>query len=134
MADAHSGTEDTIMIGNTKIQAGAADAPAVVLTEAAIAHIKRMQTENDMKGFGLRYGLQGGGCSGYSYLLEFEEAPQPDDEVFEFDGVQVFMNALHIQYLRGTTLDFSDTLMGAGFQIQNPNVKRQCGCGSSFDV
>ena len=134
MADAHSGTEDTIMIGNTKIQAAAADVPAVVLTAAAVSHIKRLQTENDMKGFGLRYGLQGGGCSGYSYLLEFEEAPQPDDEVFEFDGVQVFMNPLHIQYLRGTTLDFSDTLIGAGFQIQNPNVKRQCGCGSSFDV
>jgi iron-sulfur cluster assembly protein len=127
-------TPDSIMIGNVKVTAGAKDLPAVTLTPEAITHIRQLQAENDMVGFGLRYGLQGGGCSGYTYLLEFEEAPQPEDEVFDFDGVKVFMNPLHIEYLRGSTLGYSDTLMGAGFQIQNPNVKRQCGCGSSFDV
>ncbi|MDP2317284.1 MAG: iron-sulfur cluster assembly accessory protein [Pseudomonadota bacterium] len=126
---------EAITIGNTKVDVAASkDLPAVVLEANAIAHIKRLLAENDMPGFGLRYGLQGGGCSGYSYLMEFEEAPQAEDEVFEFDGVRVFMNPLHIEYLRGSTIDYSDTLIGAGFQIKNPNVKRQCGCGSSFDV
>jgi iron-sulfur cluster assembly protein len=126
---------EDISIGNTKISATTDEGvAAVTLTEAAIAHIRRLQSENDMPGYGLRYGLQGGGCSGYSYLMEFEEAPQAEDEVFDFDGVKVFMNPLHISYLRGSIIDYSDTLMGAGFQIKNPNVKRQCGCGSSFDV
>ncbi len=126
---------EAITIGNTKVDAAATkDLPAVTLVEGAVGHIKRLLAENEMVGFGLRYGLQGGGCSGYSYLLEFEEAPQAEDEIFEFDGVRVFMNPLHIEYLRGSVIDYSDSLIGAGFQIKNPNVKRQCGCGSSFDV
>lgn len=111
-----------------------AERQAVTLTTDAIRFIRKIQDENGMPGWGLRFGLQGGGCSGYTYQLEFEEAPAEDDEVFDFDGVKVFMNPLHIQYLRGSTINYSDTLMGAGFHIDNPNVKRQCGCGSSFDV
>lgn len=110
------------------------DAPTVNLTVGAVHHIKRMLKENEMDGFGLRFGLQGGGCSGYSYQLEFEEAAQPDDEVFTFDGVRVFLNPLHKEYLRGSEIDFKDELIGAGFHIENPNVKRKCGCGTSFDV
>jgi iron-sulfur cluster assembly protein len=127
--------EESITLGNTKVSVAASqDLPAVTLTTDAVTHIQRLLAENGMAGFGLRYGLQGGGCSGYSYLLEFEEGAQPDDEVFAFGDVKVFMNPLHIEYLRGSTIDYSDTLIGAGFQIKNPNVKRQCGCGSSFDV
>jgi iron-sulfur cluster assembly accessory protein len=107
--------------------------PAVNLTQDAIEHIKRLQSENDMVGFGLRFGLQGGGCSGYSYQLEFEEAPQPEDDIYDFDGVKVFVNPLHMEYLRGSTINYADTLISAGFQIENPNVKRKCGCGSSVD-
>lgn len=110
------------------------DAPAVALTAEAVFHIKRLLAENNMPGFGLRFGIQGGGCSGYSYQLEFEEEPQPEDEVFEFDGVRVFLNPLHKQYLQGSLVDFRDELIGAGFHVENPNVKRQCGCGTSFDV
>ena len=107
---------EAISIGNTKVDAATSkDLPAVTLTADAVSHIKRLLAENDMNGFGLRYGLQGGGCSGYSYLLEFEEAPQADDEIFRFDDVQVFMNPLHIEYLRGSVIDYSDTLIGAGF-------------------
>lgn len=127
--------EETLQLGNATLAAATDHSvPVLTLTEASIAHIKRLQSENDMVGFGLRYGLQGGGCSGYTYLLEFEEAPAEDDEVLEFEGVRVFMNSLHVAYLRGTTLDYSDSLIGAGFQIKNPNVKRECGCGASFDV
>lgn len=126
---------EDITIGNVKVTANVdKSAPAVSLTPQAVAQIKRMQTDNDMAGFGLRYGLQGGGCSGYTYQMDFEEGPQPEDQVFDFDGVKVFMNPLHIEYLRGSVIDYQDSLMGAGFQIKNPNVKRTCGCGQSFDV
>lgn len=108
--------------------------PTVRLTNAGVEHIQRLLKENGMEGYGLRFGVQGGGCSGYSYLMEFEEAAQPEDEVYTFDGVQVFVNPLHLEYVRGSTITFEDGLMGAGFQIDNPNVKRKCGCGTSFDV
>ena len=107
--------------------------PTVTLTPEAIDHIKRLQADNEMVGFGLRFGLQGGGCSGYSYQLEFEEEAQPEDEVFEFDSVKVFVNPLHMEYLRGSTITYADTLISAGFHIENPNVKRKCGCGTSVD-
>jgi iron-sulfur cluster assembly accessory protein len=106
---------------------------SVRLTDAAVEHIKRIQAENNMVGFGLRFGIQGGGCSGYSYQLEFEEEAQPEDEIYRFDGVPVFVNPLHMEYLKGSVIDYADTLLQAGFQIENPNVKRKCGCGTSVD-
>jgi iron-sulfur cluster assembly protein len=108
--------------------------PVVTMTEGGQRHIERLLKENEMEGYGLRFGVQGGGCSGYSYLLEFEEAPQEDDEVHTFGNVRVFLNPLHLQYVRGSVIDYKDELIGAGFNIENPNVKRKCGCGSSFDV
>lgn len=108
--------------------------PVVTMTEGGQRHIGRLLRENEMPGFGLRFGVQGGGCSGYSYLLEFEEAPAEDDEVFTFGDVKVFVNPMHMQYVRGSVIDFKDELIGAGFHIENPNVKRKCGCGTSFDV
>ena len=117
-----------------QVNPDAQNLPTVRLTDSAVHHVRRIQSENAMVGYGLRFGLQGGGCSGYTYQLEFEEAPQPDDEVFDFGGVRVFMNPLHIEYLRGTVIDFEDSLIGAGFKLDNPNVKRKCGCGASFDV
>lgn len=111
-----------------------ASMPVVTMTEGGQRHIERLLKENEMEGYGLRFGVQGGGCSGYSYLLEFEEAPQEDDEVHTFGNVRVFLNPLHLQYVRGSVIDYKDELIGAGFNIENPNVKRKCGCGSSFDV
>ncbi len=110
------------------------ETPPVTLAPSAIAFIKKLQTENDMPGFGLRFGVQGGGCSGYSYLLELEEAPQEDDEIYAFEDVRVFVNPLHRGYVNGSVITYEDTLMQAGFQIDNPNIKRKCGCGTSFDV
>ncbi len=119
-------TETTAQTGDT--------VPTVRVTPEAVKHIKRLLSENDMQGYGLRFGLQGGGCSGYTYDLGFEENPQPEDEVHEIDGVKVFVNPLHLEYLRGSQVDYRDELIGAGFHIDNPNVKRSCGCGTSFDV
>jgi iron-sulfur cluster assembly accessory protein len=111
-----------------------APVPTVRVTVDAVRHIKRLLLENEMPGYGLRFGVQGGGCSGYTYDLGFEESAQPEDEVFEFDGVKVFVNPLHVEYLRGSQIDYRDELIGAGFHVDNPNVKRSCGCGTSFDV
>ena len=110
------------------------DGPVVSLTPGAISQLRRMQADNNMPGYGLRFGLQGGGCSGYTYELEFEAAPQPEDEVLLFEDVRVFLNPLHREYLKGSVVDYKDELIGAGFHIENPNVKRTCGCGTSFDV
>jgi len=105
----------------------------VNLTPSAVENIKRLQTEFDMPGFGLRFGLTGGGCSGYKYVLELEEDPSEDDEVIEFDGVNVFLHPDHKPKLQNATIDWVDTIMESGFQIDNPQAKRPCGCGESVD-
>jgi iron-sulfur cluster assembly accessory protein len=105
----------------------------VQLTPSAVENIKRLQVEFEMPGFGLRFGLTGGGCSGYKYVLELEEAPEEGDVVIEIDGVQVFLNPEHRDLLKNSTIDWVDTLMESGFEIDNPQAKRPCGCGQSVD-
>jgi iron-sulfur cluster assembly accessory protein len=105
----------------------------VQLTPSAVENIKRLQEEFEMPGFGLRFGLTGGGCSGYKYVLELEEAPEEGDVVIEIDGVQVFLNPEHRDLLKNSTIDWVDTLMESGFEIDNPQAKRPCGCGQSVD-
>jgi iron-sulfur cluster assembly accessory protein len=107
--------------------------PTVNLTTDAVENIKRLQQEFEMPGYGLRFGLTGGGCSGWKYVLELEEAPVDGDEVLEFDGVKVFLHADHREKLQNATIDWVDSLMESGFQIENPQAKRPCGCGESVD-
>ncbi len=104
----------------------------VNLTPTAIENVKRMLSENELHA-GLRFGLRGGGCSGYKYVLEFEDAPNDADDVFEFDGVKVFVAREHHDLLKNSTIDWTDTLLESGFQIDNPQAKRPCGCGQSVD-
>ncbi|RMF70038.1 MAG: iron-sulfur cluster assembly accessory protein [Calditrichaeota bacterium] len=107
----------------------------ISVTPKAIAEVKKlMQQENPGEALGLRVGVKGGGCSGLTYVLDFEKAPRPDDKIFEFDGLKVFMDPKSAIYLNGTELDFSDGLNGTGFTFRNPNAQRTCGCGSSFTV
>jgi iron-sulfur cluster assembly protein len=83
----------------------------------------------------LRIGIRGGGCSGYSYVLEFADgAPRERDRVFTFDGLRVFVDPKSFVYLAGTTLDWEQTLMFQGFKFRNPNEVSSCGCGQSFTV
>ena len=103
-----------------------------VTTEAA-DNIQRMQSENELKGYGLRFGLRGGGCSGYKYVLEFEEAPGPGDDVFELHGVKVFIAKEHQDLLKNSTIDWEESMLESGFKIENPQAKRPCGCGQSVD-
>jgi iron-sulfur cluster assembly protein len=81
---------------------------------------------------GLRLGVQGGGCSGMSYLLRFETQSDEDDKIFEFGDVRVFIDPKSFVYLRGMVLDWEDTLMRQGFLFNNPNATKSCGCGTSF--
>lgn len=106
--------------------------PMVSLTPAAAARIREVVAEG--RGAGLRFGLTDGGCSGYTYLLDFEQAPDDDDVVFDDDGARVFVHPMHLPLVRGSVIEFLDEDFQTGFRIQNPNAKRICGCGESFDV
>lgn len=107
----------------------------ITVTPRAIAEVKKIIAQNhpDEK-VGLRVGVKGGGCSGLSYVLDFEKLPREDDRILEFDGVAIYLDPKSAIYLKGTELDFSDGLTGKGFSFVNPNAQRTCGCGSSFSV
>ena len=106
----------------------------VTVTERAIAEIKKAATGRATAPKGLRVGIRGGGCTGFSYLFEWADAePRPEDKVlaFENDAVRVFIDPKSYLFLDGSTLDFATTLMARGFKWVNPNVKGTCGCGES---
>jgi iron-sulfur cluster assembly protein len=96
--------------------------------------IELMQKENKPAGSFIRVGVEGGGCSGLTYKLEFDNNQKPEDKVFEDKGMKIVCDKKSFLYLIGTELDFSDGLNGKGFQFMNPNASRTCGCGESFSV
>lgn len=104
----------------------------IQVTSAAASEMQRLLTAQDHHGWGLRVGVKGGGCSGLSYQMNFEEAPQEHDRVFDVEGVQVFCDPKSLLYLNGMTLDYSNDLMGGGFKFLNPNATKTCSCGKSF--
>lgn len=104
----------------------------VQLTPKASAKIKELMKAEGKEGFYLRVGVVKGGCSGYSYVMEFEKEKLADDDQFEEEGVQIIMRPDAKESLNGLKVDYRDGLQGAGFKIVNPNAKRSCGCGSSF--
>ena len=105
----------------------------VQLTPNAMAEVKRLLAKQGKAGLGFRVGVQGGGCSGLSYKLGFDEGRQ-GDHVQELEGVKVFVDPKSELYLSDTILDFSDDLQGRGFKFLNPSAKKTCGCGESFSV
>ena len=108
----------------------------IQMTDKAVAEIKRLiQTDPKAAGSILRVQVVGGGCSGMSYKLGFDNQPETaNDKSFEKDGVKIVIDSKSYLYLAGTELDFSDGLNGKGFVFNNPNAKRTCGCGSSFSA
>ncbi|MBX3358012.1 MAG: iron-sulfur cluster insertion protein ErpA [Phycisphaeraceae bacterium] len=112
------------------------DTGGVFLTETAAREIRSIiqQQELDADKIRLRVGVKGGGCSGFSYLLDLTETQKDHDEVFERHGIKVICDPKSLLYLSGTTVDFKDEIMGRGFVFQNPNASSSCGCGSSFSV
>lgn len=109
-------------------------AAPVVLTPNAIAKVKEIMTQQDPMPAGLRIGVVGGGCSGFSYSMNFENSAGMMDKVLNFDELKVFVDATSLMYLQGCVVDYIETLEAAGFKFENPNVKSTCGCGSSFSV
>ncbi len=107
----------------------------VSLTEKAAAQVRKLKQENGIpESHGLRLSVKGGGCSGLSYVLGFDEKAGEGDAVMEFHGVKVFVDPKSLFYISGTVLDFSDGLNGKGFVFDNPKATKTCGCGSSFGV
>ncbi|RMH27775.1 MAG: iron-sulfur cluster insertion protein ErpA [Planctomycetota bacterium] len=108
----------------------------ITLTETAAREINSIidEQELDRDAVRLRVGVKGGGCSGFSYLLDLTENQQETDQVIEQHGVTVIIDPRSLLYLDGTTIDFKDEVMGRGFVFNNPNATSSCGCGSSFAV
>jgi len=104
------------------------------LTPNAIKKVKEIMAQQDPLPTGLRVGVVGGGCSGFSYSMSFENNAGLMDKTFDMDGLKVYVDATSVMYLQGCTVDYVETLEGAGFKFENPNVKSTCGCGSSFNV
>ncbi|MGA2694425.1 MAG: iron-sulfur cluster assembly accessory protein [Terriglobales bacterium] len=112
----------------------AAKVAPISLTPNAVVKVKEIMAQQNPAPTGLRVGVVGGGCSGFSYSMAFENAPGMMDKVFDMDGLKVYVDATSIMYLNGCIVDYVETLEGAGFKFENPNVKSTCGCGSSFSV
>ena len=110
------------------------DSKPINFTPHAIAKVKEIMAQQNPVPAGLRVGVTGGGCSGFSYAMSFENGAGMMDKTFEFDGLKVFVDGTSLMYLKGVSVDYLETLEGAGFKFDNPNVKSTCGCGSSFNV
>ena len=109
---------------------------AIELTQTAAREIESIvkQQELDAENVRLRVGVKGGGCSGFSYVLDLTEQHRDNDEVFDRNGIKVVCDPKSYLYLNGTTIDFKDEVMGRGFVFNNPNATSSCGCGSSFSA
>jgi iron-sulfur cluster assembly protein len=119
----------------TTTEVGAAPAKGITVSDKALARIRAVLISEDLAGEGgVRLGVQGGGCSGLSYSVQFESGPQERDRVFTFRDVRIFVDPKSFIYLAGMTLDYEETLMKTGFVFQNPNAAKSCGCGSSFSA
>jgi iron-sulfur cluster assembly accessory protein len=106
----------------------------VTLTDIAAEKVRDfMQGQTAEGDVGLRVGVRGGGCSGFQYALALDEKRE-DDHVFDSSGIRVLVDPASLQYVEGSTVDFTESFMGSGFEVSNPNVVSSCGCGSSFRV
>lgn len=106
----------------------------IALTEEAVTKVREMIQEQDPRPAGLRIAVVGGGCSGFSYSMNFENNPGMLDKTYDSDGFKLFVDQASLVYLDGIEVDFVNTLEGSGFKFNNPQVKSTCGCGSSFSV
>ena len=105
------------------------------ITERAKQEVRRIINEQDLpQSTVLRVGVKGGGCSGFSYSLGFDDTVQEIDQIFDSEGVKVVCDPKSFLYLNGTEVDFEESLMGRGFKFGNPNASKTCGCGESFSV
>lgn len=106
----------------------------ISLTPLAIEKVKEIMNQQNPLPLGLRVAVIGGGCSGFTYHMAFENQIQENDNVYEFDGLKVMVDQVSEMYLDGAQIDYVETLEGAGFKFDNPNVRSTCGCGASFSA
>jgi iron-sulfur cluster insertion protein len=115
---------------------GGSEAPegSVVLTESAARRVSVLMHQEQVANGFLRLAVSGGGCSGFQYGFSFDAVRQDEDRVFERDGVQLVIDAVSLELVKGAEIDFVEDMMGASFQVRNPNAASSCGCGNSFSV
>ncbi len=105
----------------------------VTMTDIAADKVRGFITQQETPGAGLRIGVRGGGCSGFQYALALDEK-RDDDHVFEYEGINLFVDPASMRYVEGSQVDYTESMMGSGFEVNNPNVVASCGCGSSFRI
>lgn len=106
----------------------------VQLTETAVSKVREIMDTQEPKPAGLRISVVGGGCSGFSYSMAFENTPGMLDKTYDISGLRLFVDQASLLYLDGVKVDYVETMEGSGFKFDNPNVKSTCGCGSSFSA
>ena len=106
----------------------------ITISDSAARRITALKAQEAAEGAFLRIAVSGGGCSGFQYGLSFDEETSPDDVVFEHGGIRVVVDDVSLELLNGSEVDFVEDLMGASFQIKNPNADSSCGCGNSFSI
>lgn len=107
----------------------------IQVTEKAAARIRQILAKSEeQETGGLRLAVQGGGCSGFSYVFKIEPRERPTDQIFGADGAKVMIDPKSLAFLDGLTLDYQESLMQSGFVINNPNAQKTCSCGTSFSV
>jgi iron-sulfur cluster assembly accessory protein len=106
----------------------------IQITEKAVGKVREILDGQEPKPAGLRIAVVGGGCSGFSYSMAFENSPNMLDKTYNFEGLKVFVDQASLLYLEGAEVDYVENLEGSGFKFNNPNTKSTCGCGSSFSV
>ena len=106
----------------------------IQMTDTAVAKVNEILAQQDPKPKGLRLSVVGGGCSGFQYSMAFENQQLPLDKVYNYDGLQIYVDQASLLYLENCRVDYVETMEGAGFKFENPNVTSTCGCGSSFSA
>ena len=106
----------------------------LTLTENALRQVKLILARDKKEGYGLRVGVTDGGCSGFSYKLDFDKEQKPEDTVRQWDGITVYVDPKSAPFLKGTVIDFVAGIYGGGFKFTNPNATGTCGCGTSFSA
>ena len=104
------------------------------VTNSAVEKVRELMVKEDKSGYGLRVAVNGGGCSGFQYGLTYEKDQQENDQVYDFNGLRVFVDGMSLMYLEDVEIDYVDSLAGSGFKIENPKATGTCGCGASFSV
>jgi len=124
--------ETTLVNPTTRSAPETAPASPINLTAKAVEMVRDAMTRENLTGYGIRIGVVGGGCSGFQYSMDFENAEKDGDTVYEHEGVKLFVDPMSSMYLQGVTVDYVVGLQGAGFKFVNPNARNTCGCGQSF--